>query len=70
MAPVLVMPNPEEPFYLETDTSAYASGAVLMQKDENGYLHPCRYLSWTFNPTEQCYQIYARISNISTLDRI
>ena len=54
------MPGPEEPFYLETDASAYASGIVLMQKDENGYLHPCRYLSRTFNPMEQRYQIYDR----------
>jgi hypothetical protein len=47
-------------FYLETDASAFASGAVLMQKDDNGLLHPSGYLSRTFYPTEQRYQIYDR----------
>src|SRR4029077_5412278 len=59
-APVLKMPDQEEPFYLETDASAFASGSVLMQKDENGHLHPCGYISRTFSPTEQRYQIYDR----------
>jgi hypothetical protein len=31
-----------------------------MQKDDNGLLHPCGYLSKTFSPTEQWYQIYNR----------
>jgi hypothetical protein len=51
------MPNPDEPFYLETDASNYASGAVLMQKDDNRHLHPCSYLSKTFSKTEQKYPI-------------
>ena len=59
-APVLRMPNPEQPFFLETDASAYATGGVLMQKDESGHLHPCGYLSQTFNATEQNYPIYDR----------
>jgi hypothetical protein len=56
-APVLVMPNPDEPFYLETDASNYASDTVLMQKDDNGHLHPCGYLSKTFSEMEQKYPI-------------
>jgi hypothetical protein len=59
-APVLTMPDQDQPFYLETDASAFTSGGVLMQKDENGYLHPCGYISRTFNETEQRYQIYDR----------
>jgi len=59
-APVLRMPNPEQPFFLETDASAYATGSVLMQKDKNRNLHPCGYLSQTFNATEQNYPIYDR----------
>ena len=54
------MPDPEEPFFLETDASAFATGAVLMQKDPNGALHPCGYLSRTLSETEQNYQIYDR----------
>jgi len=59
-APILVMPDQDQPFYLETDASAFASGGVLMQKDSNGHLHPNGYISRTFNETEQRYQIYDR----------
>jgi hypothetical protein len=59
-APILVIPDQEKPFFLETDASAYASGGVLMQKDDNGLLHPCGYISGTFSPAEQNYQIYDR----------
>jgi hypothetical protein len=31
---ILIAPNKDEPFELETDTSAYAIGAALFQKDE------------------------------------
>jgi len=57
-APVLVMPDQDKPFFLETDTSGFATGAVLMQKDDNRHLHPCSYLSRTLSPTEQRYKIY------------
>ena len=33
MAPVLRIPNDEDPFKLSTDTSDFATGAVLLQKD-------------------------------------
>jgi hypothetical protein len=32
--PVLTHPNPEKPFKLEVDTSDYATGAILFQRDE------------------------------------
>jgi hypothetical protein len=34
--PILIMADHTKPFYLQTDTSAFASGTVLMQKDDNG----------------------------------
>jgi len=34
--PVLIAPNEDRPFKLETDASAYAVGAALFQKDERG----------------------------------
>ena len=59
-APILRIPDPDKPFFLETDASAFASGAVLMQRTEQGNLHSCGYLSKTFNATEQNYPIYDR----------
>jgi hypothetical protein len=34
--PILMAPNRDKPFELETDASAYAIGAILFQKDERG----------------------------------
>jgi len=56
--PVLRYPNTDLPFFVMTDTSLFASGAVLMQKDSNGDLHPCTYYSKTFAPAERNYDIY------------
>ena len=58
--PVLIMPNQLHPFWVESDASKYAIEAVLMQKDSNGDLHPCSYISQTFTPVEKNYQIYNR----------
>lgn len=55
-----MIPNKAKPFVLETDASEVASGAVLRQYDGNGDLKPCGYLSKSFTPTEQRYQIYDR----------
>ena len=40
------------------DTSLLAAGAVLMQSDASGNLHPCTYFSKTFSAVEQNYDIY------------
>ena len=55
-----MMPNQNRPFQIECDASKYASGAVLTQLDINGDRHPCAFISKTFSPTEQNYEIYDR----------
>ena len=57
-APILHLPDVCHPFVIMTDASLLASGGVLMQKDDNGDLHPCAYFSQTFSPAEQNYDIY------------
>ena len=53
-----------------TDASLIASGGILMQRDGNGDLHPCAYLSQMFSPTERNYDIYDRelLAIIHTLE--
>jgi hypothetical protein len=58
--PVLSMPDVSTPFFVMSDTSLTATGAVLMQKDSNGDLHPCAYLSKTLSSVERNYDIYDR----------
>ena len=55
---VLCYPDMDLPFFVMTDASLVASGAILMQKDGNGDLHPCTYYSKTFTPAERNYNIY------------
>jgi hypothetical protein len=43
---------------LKTDTSKWATGAVLQQIGNDRQLHPCGYISHTFNTAEQKYLIY------------
>ena len=50
--PVLIRPDQTRPFQIESDTSKYASGAVLMQTDINGDQHPCAYISKSFSPAK------------------
>ena len=57
-SPVLGIPDVTCPFTLMTDASLLAAGAVLMQLDEAGDLHPCAYFSKTFSSAERNYNIY------------
>ena len=59
-APILHLPDVNRPFVVMTDTSLIASGGILMQRDDNGDLHPCAYLSQMFSPAEWNYDIYDR----------
>jgi RNase H-like domain found in reverse transcriptase/Integrase zinc binding domain/Integrase core domain len=58
--PVLMMPDHSKPFQIESDTSKYASGAVLTQMDINGDRHLVAFLLKTFTDTERRYEIYDR----------
>ena len=55
------MPDMTKPFILEMDASKWAVGATLLQKQDDGQIHPCRYLfSHALTQTEQNWQIYDR----------
>ena len=58
--PVLHYPDTNLFFFVMTNASLVASklGAMLMQKDDNGDLHPCTYYLKTFIPAKQNYNIY------------
>ena len=55
--PVLKCLDPEKQFEMEVDASAFALGAVLSQKDENGKKRECGYFSKALNETERNYDI-------------
>jgi hypothetical protein len=56
--PVLQHPNPEKPFFLETNASGVAMGAILSQRQEDGRLHPIAFLSKSFNPAQMNYDVH------------
>ena len=56
--PVLSIPDVTRPFSIMTDAFLFAAGAILLQSDTNGDLHPCAYFSRTFLPAERNYDIY------------
>jgi len=60
LQPVLRNPDPTHQFAVATNASLVATGAVLLQTDDNGQYHPCGYLSQSLNPTKCNYQIFDR----------
>src|SRR5712671_3252291 len=72
-APVLIQPDFNKKFFLQTDASLYSVGSVLSQKGGPSnltpslakrtipLLHPVAYYSNTFTPTERNYDIYERV---------
>ena len=55
-APVLVFPDFEKTFLLETDASKEGLGTVLSQKQSNGWYHPIAFGSHSVTPAEKNYQ--------------
>ena len=56
--PVLLQPDQKKPFEVEIDASNYAIGAILMQKDDKGILHPVAYFSKSLNSAQRNYNVY------------
>ena len=53
--PVLVFPNFEKPFLLETDASKEGLGVVLSQKQSDGWYHSIAFGSHSLTPVEKNY---------------
>ena len=58
--PTLAQPDLSLPFFLQVDASAYATGAILTQKDTRGKHRTVGFLSKTFNEAERNYDIHDR----------
>ena len=56
--PILIHPNFQKPFFLESDASDFALGAVLSQPSEDGRLHPLAFYSRKFMAAEINYEIH------------
>ena len=54
-APVLVFPDFDKPFMLETDASKEGLGVVLSQKQSDGRYHPVTFGSHSLTPSEKNY---------------
>ena len=57
-APVLVFPDFNKPFILDTDTSKEGLGAVLSPKQDDGHCHPIAFGSHSLTPAEKNYHSY------------
>ena len=53
--PVLVFPDFDKPFLLETDASKEGLGVVLSQKQNDGQYHPVTFGSHSLTPSEKNY---------------
>ena len=54
------MPDMTKPFILKMEASKWVIGATLLQKQDDGQIHPCGYLSHALTQTERNWQIYDR----------
>ncbi|QRW23084.1 Retrotransposable element Tf2 protein [Rhizoctonia solani] len=55
---VLIHSNPELPYYLKTDASGVAMGAILSQRGPDNQLHPIAYMSKSFSGAEGNYDTH------------
>lgn len=59
-APVLQAPDMSKPYIIETDSSDFGCGGVLLQKDDHGVLHPLAFESKKFSSAERNYPAQER----------
>ena len=57
-APILTQFDPDRQTIVETDSSGYVTGGVLLQCDDQGVIRPCTYFSQKNSPAESNYEIY------------
>ena len=57
-APILMHPDFQKPFFLESDASDFALGAVFSQPSEDGCLHPVAFHSRKFTAVKINYEIH------------
>ncbi|KAF8757571.1 hypothetical protein RHS01_03655 [Rhizoctonia solani] len=57
-SPVLIHSNPGLPYYLETNASGVAMGAILSQRGSDNQLHPIAYMSKSFSGAEANYDTH------------
>ena len=57
-APILSYFDAQKPVIIETDTSDFAIGVILTQRDNEGRLHQVAFHSRKFQPTEINYEIH------------
>ena len=58
--PVLKAADPTKSYILHTDASDLGLGAVLMQDDDDGHLHPIAFASKLLNPAQRNYTVTDR----------
>src|SRR5258707_14966729 len=56
--PMLAFPSKSGPFHLECNASNFATGAVLLQQQEDRLFHPIGFMSKSFSNMERNYQIH------------
>jgi hypothetical protein len=56
--PVLILPDESRPYWLEADSSNFASGAVLSQVSSDEKWHLVTFYSKSLSPVQRNYKIH------------
>ena len=70
---VLYQPDPDKPYYVQTDASDYCGAGQVFQKDEDGNEMPIACVSRAFSKTERAYstvkkEVLALLYTMRTMD--